>query len=210
MSMTMVRCLLAAFVLLPFAARGEPIKLKLAYYSSDQTRSYNMAIKPFVDAVNADEEGGLTIETYPGGALGKESGQQAQMVQDGVADIAYVVLGTAPSQFRDHAVMELPGLFRDMREATWVNTRLVATGLLQGYDDFFVITSLATEPESIHTRVPVATLNDLRGKRIRANNPPKPRRSPGSACRRSSCPSSRLPKRSAAARSTVPQRRWGH
>ena len=151
MSMTMVRCLLAAFVLLPLAARGEPIKLKLAYYSSDQTRSYNTAIKPFVDAVNADEEGGLTIEAYTGGTLGKDSGVQAQMVQDGVADIAYVVLGTAPSQFRDHAVMELPGLFRDMREATWVNTRLIA-GLLQGYDDFFVITSPATEPESIHTR----------------------------------------------------------
>jgi TRAP-type C4-dicarboxylate transport system substrate-binding protein len=170
MSVTMVRSVLVAFVLLPLAARGEPIKLKLAYYSSDQTRSYNTAIRPFVDAVNADEEGGLTIAAYTGGALGKESGQQAQLVRDGVADIAYVVLGTAPNQFRDHAVMELPGLFRDMREATWVNTRLVAKGLLQGYDDFFVVASLATEPESIHTRVPIATLEDLRGKRIRANN----------------------------------------
>jgi TRAP-type C4-dicarboxylate transport system substrate-binding protein len=82
-----------------------------------------------------------------------------------------VVLGTAASQFRDHEVMELPGLFRDMREATWVNSRLVAAGIMEGYDDFFVIASLATEPEGIHTRVPIASLEDLRGKRIRANNP---------------------------------------
>jgi TRAP-type C4-dicarboxylate transport system substrate-binding protein len=165
------RWLTLAFILLPLAARSEPIRLKLAYYSSDQARSYTMAIKPFIDAVNADEQGGLTIESYPNGALGKDSAQQSRLIQDGTADIAYVVLGTAPSRFRDHAVMELPGLFRDMREATWVNSRLVASGLMLGYEDFFVIASLATEPEGIHTRVPVASLEDLRGKRIRANNP---------------------------------------
>jgi len=75
------------------------------------------------------------------------------------------------NQFRDHAVIELPGLFRDMREATLVNTRLVASGVLEGYDDFFVIGSLASEPQSIHTRVPVASLEDLKRKRIRSNNP---------------------------------------
>jgi TRAP-type C4-dicarboxylate transport system substrate-binding protein len=171
MSLTLARCATIAFVLLPIAALGEPIKLKLAYFSSDQTRSYTMAIKPFVDAVNADEEGGLLIETYPGGALGKDSAQQAHLVRDGLADIAFVVLGTAASQFRDHAVMELPGLFRDMREATSVNTRLVTSGIMEGYDDFFVIASLATEPEGIHARVPIVSLEDLRGRRIRANNP---------------------------------------
>jgi TRAP-type C4-dicarboxylate transport system substrate-binding protein len=171
MSVILARCAAVALILLPFAAHGAPIKLRLAYFSSDQSRSYTMAVKIFVDAVNADEEGGLTIETFPGGVLGKESAQQAQLVRDGVADIAFVVLGTAASQFRDHAVMELPGLFRDMREATAVNTGLVASGIMDGYKDFFVIVSLATEPEGIHTRVPIASLADLKGKRIRANNP---------------------------------------
>jgi TRAP-type C4-dicarboxylate transport system substrate-binding protein len=166
-----LRCATIAFVLLPWAALGAPIKLKLAYFTSDQTRAYTLAIKPFIDAVSADEDGGLLIEPYPGGALGKDPAQQAQMLRNGVADIGYVVLGAEANEFRDHAVMELPGLFRDMPEATWVNTRLLASGILQGYEDFFVIASLATEPEGIHTRVPVASLADLRGKRIRANNP---------------------------------------
>jgi TRAP-type C4-dicarboxylate transport system substrate-binding protein len=166
-----LRCAIMAFVLLPLAALGAPIKLKLAYFTSDQTRAYTLGIKPFIDAVNADEEGGLMIEPYPGGALGKDPAQQAQMLRTGAADIAYMVLGAAANEFRDHAVVELPGLFRDMPEATWVNTRLVASGILQGYDDYFVIASYATEPEGIHTRVPIASLADLRGKRIRANNP---------------------------------------
>jgi TRAP-type C4-dicarboxylate transport system substrate-binding protein len=171
MLVSLLRGATIALLLLPLAALGAPIKLKLAYYSSDQTRSYSMAIKTFVDAVNADQQGGLTIETYTGGMLGKDSAQQAQLIRTGTADLAYVVLGTAASQFPDHEVMELPGLFRDMREATWVNNRILDSGIVRGYDDFFVIASLATEPEGIHTRVPIASLADLRGKGIRANNP---------------------------------------
>ena len=171
MTRAIARCLMIAVVLLPLAAAAEPIKLKLAYFTSDQTKTYNIAIKTFVDAVNADEQGGLIIEPYPGGALGKDAGQQAQLVRDGVADIAYVVLGAVANQFKDHAVMEFPGLFRDMREATWVNSRLIASGDLGGYEDFFVIASFATDPQSIHTRPPIATLDDLKGKRIRSNNP---------------------------------------
>jgi TRAP-type C4-dicarboxylate transport system substrate-binding protein len=168
---TLVRCATIALILLPVAAVGEAIKLKLAYYGSDQTRSYISAIKPFVDAINGDEKGDIIIETYSGGALGMDPGQQVQLVRDGVADIAFFVLGPVADQFKDHAVIELPGLFRDIREATLVNTRLVASGILQGYDDFFVIGAFATEPQSIHTRAPVASLGDLKDKRIRANNP---------------------------------------
>jgi TRAP-type C4-dicarboxylate transport system substrate-binding protein len=168
---TFLRGAAIASILLPIAAFGEPIKLKLAFFTSDQTRTYTIAIKPFVDAVNADEAGGIVIEPYPGGALGKDLGRQAQLVRDGAADIAFVVRDTVADQFKDHAVMELPGLFRDMREATWVNTRLLASGLAQGYEDFFVIGSFASESQTIHTRVPIASLEDLRGKRLRSNNP---------------------------------------
>jgi TRAP-type C4-dicarboxylate transport system substrate-binding protein len=168
----LMRAAAIASILLPIAALGEPIKLKFAYFSSDRSRTYTIAIKPFVEAVNADEQGGgLVIEAFPGGALGKDLSQQAQLVRDGSADIAFVVLGTVADQFKDHAVMELPGLFRDMREATWVNTRLCASGILRGFDDFFVIGSFASEPQTIHARVPVASLEDLRGKRIRSDNP---------------------------------------
>src|SRR6266852_7795192 len=116
---TLLRGATIVSILLPAVALGEPIKLKLAYFSSDQARVYTVAIQPFVEAINADEQGGLIIEPYPGGALGKDPSQQAQLVRDGSADIAFVVLGTVPDQFKDHAVIELPGLFRDMREATW-------------------------------------------------------------------------------------------
>src|ERR1700732_5195518 len=74
----MARLLLLALVLAPPAAAAEPIRLKLAYFTSDQTNIYKFSIKPFVDAVNDDARGGIEIEAYPGGSLGKDVAEHAQ------------------------------------------------------------------------------------------------------------------------------------
>jgi TRAP-type C4-dicarboxylate transport system substrate-binding protein len=58
-----------------------------------------------------------------------------------------------------------------MRESVPVFTRLVAANALQGYDDYTVIGAYVTEPETIHSKIPITSLNDLKGKRIRVNNP---------------------------------------
>ena len=113
----------------------------------------------------------MQIEVSFSGALGKDPAEQLQLVLDGTADLAFVVPGYTPERFRDNTVIELPGQFRNIREATEVYTRLVADNALNGYDDLFVVGAFATEPESIHTNVPVGSLADLKGKRIRANNP---------------------------------------
>lgn len=164
-----------AFLLLlalaPRTASSEPIKLRFAYFSSDRSTTYVAAIKPFVDAVNSDAAGLVEIEVSFSGALGKDPAKQLQVVLDGTADLAFVVPGYTPERFRDNTVIELPGQFRNIREATEVYTRLVADNALRGYDDLFVVGAFATEPESIHTNVPVGSLADLEGKRIRANNP---------------------------------------
>jgi len=159
-----------ALVVLPIAAAAEPIKLKLAFFSSDRTVLYRAGIKPFVDAVNADGKGVVEIDVHFSGALGKDLSQQPQMVLDGVADLAYVIPAMSPERFPDNAVVELPGLYRDVREATLVFSRLVASHALAGYEDFVVVGAYAADPETIHMRSPVTSLKDLDGKRIRTIN----------------------------------------
>jgi TRAP-type C4-dicarboxylate transport system substrate-binding protein len=168
---TLLRSALIAVLLWPFAAGAEPIKLKLAFFSSDRALLYLGGVKPFVDAVNAEGKGLVEIEVSFGGALGKSPEKQPQMVRDGLVDIAYITPGYTGDQFPDNAVIDLPGLFRDQREATLVFTRLIAARALRGYEDFVVITAIAIEPHSIHTRKPIASLADLKGFKIRANNP---------------------------------------
>lgn len=158
-------------LLLPTVALAEPIKLKLAFFSSDRTSTYRFGVKPFVDAVNAEGKGHLEIEVYFSGALGREQDKQPQLLLDGVADLAFVIPGISHSRFRDNAVIELPGLYRDLREATLVYTRLTAAKALEGYDEFVVIGAYGSELESLHTRPSAKTLDDFRGMTIRVNNP---------------------------------------
>src|SRR5215471_8066631 len=168
-SLPQLALLLLAMLSHVTAAIGEPIKLKLAYFSSDRSTTYLACIKPFVEAVNA-EAAGIEIDVSLSGALGKNPTQQLQLVLDGTADIAFIVPGYTPERFSDNLVVELPGMFRNIREATLVYTRLLAGGALRGYEDVVVVGAFATEPETVHARSPVVSLEDLKGKRIRANN----------------------------------------
>jgi TRAP-type C4-dicarboxylate transport system substrate-binding protein len=170
----MIRLLIgAALIGLASSASGvaaEPIQLKLGYFSSDREPPYTAVMKPFADAVNKAAKGILEIQTLPGGVLGRSYGQQAQLVLDGVADMAWVNPSLTPELFSDAAIMQLPGLFRDLEEATMAHTAIMRGASLRGYEKFYAIGSFANYPLMIHTRSQVASLADLRGKRIRANS----------------------------------------
>lgn len=166
----LVRCLWLAMVLLPIQASAEPIKLKLSLVTSDRALVYLGGVKPFVDAVNAEAKGLLEIEVFFSGALGKEAAQQAQMVADGVADLAFIFPGYSPERFPDDTVIELPGLFRDTREASMAFTRMIAAGALKGYQDYYVIGAFTSPLETIHSRRPIASIDDLKGMSIRVSN----------------------------------------
>lgn len=158
-------------VLLPLAAAAEPVRLKLSFFTSDRSITYQAAVKPFVDAINSEGKDLLQIDVFLSGALGGAQRELPQLLLDGRADIAFIVPGQNPERFTDNAVIELPGLFADVREATLTYTKLISTGSLDGYADFFVIGAYATQPETIHSRKSINTLADLRGQKIRVNNP---------------------------------------
>ena len=154
----------------PCVASGEEVTLKLSFITSDRSANYQCYVKPFVDAVNADGAGLVHIKVYFSGAISPAMPEQARLVLAGTADLAYVVPGYSPQQFPDISVLELPGLFRNEREASLVFARLAAVGALKGYRKFFLVGAFVTEGESIHSRKPIATLADLKGQRIRVNN----------------------------------------
>ncbi len=166
-------CAMAAVLalLFPFVACAQPITLKLSFFTSDRTVAYAAAIEPFVDAVNKEGKGVVKIEVYPSGTLGKVQRELPALVLSGGADIAFIIPGQDPERFVDNGVIELPGLFRDVREATLTYTHLVAANALAGYQGFFVIGAFATPPETISSRKPIRALADLKGQTIRVNNP---------------------------------------
>jgi len=161
----------AATVSAPLAATAEPITLKLSFFTSDRSHIYQNSIEPFVTAVNNEGGGLINIQVYFSGAISRNQAEQPKLVADGAADIALIVPGRTPERFPDTEVMELPGLFSDQRQASLVYTRLLELGALKGYSDFFVIGGFVASSESIHSRRPIKSVDDLQGLTIRVNNP---------------------------------------
>ena len=100
------------FVLVPAIAAAEPIKLKLAFYSSDRSILYLAGIKPFVDAVNTAAKDLVHIDVDFSSKLGSADAIP-NVLLDGGADIAFMAPGYTPKVFFDGSVAELPGLFHN-------------------------------------------------------------------------------------------------
>ena len=156
---------LAAFA--PATASGQPVTLKLAFFTSDTEVNYAKAIKLWVDAVNADPAGAVKIEAFPNGALGKALPAQPQMVLDGVADIAFVNPALVPGRFPDDQVFELPGLVGNMKEGVALYQALLKANLLRGYADFYVVGSFMNANAHVFSRKPIKSVNDLKGMKVR-------------------------------------------
>jgi len=169
MNKVLTRLAVLVFALLPVAVSAAPITLKLAFITSEQSATYRDLVKPFVDAVNSAGKGLVEIVVYPEGVLGRGPNQQ-QLVRDGTVDIALISPVDLAEEFPDSSVIQLPGLFRDHREGTLVYNRLIARDALRGYDDFVVLGAYVTEPETIHSRLPIGTIDDLKGQTIRVEN----------------------------------------
>lgn len=165
----MRKTMLAVLLCLPLAAAAEPVKLKFAVFSPDSERLYNTVKKPWVEAVNKAAAGAIQIELYPNGALGRAPQQQAQMVNDGVADIGFIVPPFTPGRFPDSEVLELPGMFHDLAEGTKVYTNLVRNGVIKDYGDYYPIAMWSTPPFSLHSNFPIRSIKDLKGKRVRGS-----------------------------------------
>ena len=162
---------LIASALLAVPAAAEPIKLKLVVLHVRPGERLSCLRQAVRRGGQRRRERIIEIEVYFSGALGKSQAQQPQLVLDGVADIAFVIPGMSPDRFADNDIIELPGLFRDLREATLTYTRLIAANALRGYDEFLVIGAYGSELESIHARAPMTSLASLKGRKIRVNNP---------------------------------------
>ena len=96
-----VACVLGSSITV---ANAQQAVLKFSHFTSDQEVRWVRVLKPYIDAVNADPSGALKIEPFPNGALGRNLGQQPQMVLDGVADIAFTVPSLSSGRFPDDTI----------------------------------------------------------------------------------------------------------
>src|SRR5580700_7816383 len=113
--------------------------LKWAVFTPDSEVTFRTVMKPFAETVQRETNNAVIFDLFPNGALGRNPGQQPQMLIDGVADLAWVIPSYSPGRFPDTEVLELPGMFKDLREGSLVSTALAARNVFRDYGDFYVV-----------------------------------------------------------------------
>ncbi len=143
-------------------------KLKFAIFTPDAELTHQIVMKPWAGRVNKDAAGAIQIDTFPNGALGRNPGLQTKMLQDGIADIAWVIPSYTPGVYADDDAFELPNIIQNSIEGSVAAWRLLQKGMLRGYDQFHMIGLFTSSPYTFHTNYKVTKGEDLKGKKIRA------------------------------------------
>jgi len=145
--------------------------LRAASFLPARSSTVVYGLIPFMERFNKAVGDEVKIQGYYGGSLGRNPKKQADLVKDGVADIAQLVPGYTPGQFPGTSVMELPFLIRSALEGSVTEWRLYKTGLLKGWDVFKVVGLFSTEPNHFHTRRAIKSIADLGGLKVRIAGP---------------------------------------
>ena len=146
-------------------------KLKFNFFPPAAESNYGNVLVPYLEKVAEASQGTVSIESFPGGSLGKNPRLQLKMMADGVFDITWAVAAYTPGRFPDNGVMELPGIYKTGLEASVTLWRMYEEGLLRGFDKIKVLGFGALPPYLIHSSKPVDSVHDLRDMKIRAGGP---------------------------------------
>lgn len=157
----------AGLALAASASAQEKKVLKFAVFTPDAEMTHQVVMKPWAQRVSADSAGTIDVQTFPNGALGRNPGLQTKMLQDGIADIVWVIPSYTPGVYLDDDVFELPNVIQNSTEGSVAAWRLLQKNMLRGYEPYHMIGLFVTAPYTFHAKVKIASAEDLKGKKIR-------------------------------------------
>ena len=157
---------LAVASLCTAAFAEEPVLLRYGDPGPPTASIHSDLIKPWSEKVNKEAGGALDVKVFVGYSL-VNMVNTLDRVADGVADLAFCILGPVSSQFPQTLVATLPFEAQNAHEAGLALQRLYDKGIISdewkkvkpiAFGDFANLT--------YHTIAPVKTLDDLKGMKI--------------------------------------------
>lgn len=129
-------------------------------------------LTPWAKDVTDGSNGALNVQIFAGGSLGRDPAQQLQLVEQGVADIAWVIPGYSPGRFQEGTVAELPFLVPNASAGSAAMWEMYEKGLFKGdYNKLKVLGIFASFPNFVAATRPVEKPSDLQGVNFRAPGP---------------------------------------
>jgi TRAP-type transport system periplasmic protein len=166
------KCILGAAVAVmaatPLAA--EPITIKLNSPAPPWSYVNKEVLTPWAEAVTADSDGTLKVQTFYGGTLGTFANTYDRVV-DQVVDIGFILTAFAAGKIKQQDVAALPFEAENAILASTALWKLYDKGITNKELDAVKPLGLWTFPNAaFHSREPIRTLDDFKGKKLIASN----------------------------------------
>ena len=157
------------FLMAAPAAGADPVTLKFGTFVPPQAFDVVKVWNPLFQRIMKDSGGTVKIDTYAGSTLGRNPTQYPKLILDRVMDIGFSVNTYQPGRFPDDEIINIPFTTRGSMEATVAFNRMIAKGVVRGYDNFIPLGVLCLYQYSIHTTFPVKTPEDMKGVKIQVS-----------------------------------------
>ncbi|EHL96455.1 Tat pathway signal sequence domain protein [Acetobacteraceae bacterium AT-5844] len=160
--------LAAPALLRPSAARAQEVTLRLHHFLPPVANVPRYFLTPWARKVEADSNNRIRVQIFPSMQLGGAPAQLYDQARDGVADLVWTLPGYTPNRFPRLEAFELP-FIANAKAA--VNARaaqeFAETHLAEELREVHPICVWAHDGGLIHANRAVATMEDLRGLKLR-------------------------------------------
>lgn len=150
------------------AALAQEVTLSLHGFLPPQANIPKLIIDPWIKEIEEASGGRIKIVHYPSMQLGGRPPELYDQVVDGIADIAYTVVGYTPGRFPSTEVFELPFFVPDSRAASYALWHMIDERLQNTeFADTQILGAWMHGPGVIHSNRPVKLPSDLNGMKVR-------------------------------------------
>ncbi|WP_418314767.1 TRAP transporter substrate-binding protein [Piscinibacter sakaiensis] len=167
-----LRTLFAAASLLAVAplASAADVTLRFHQFLPPQANVPHLAIEPWAKKVEKDSGGRIKVQLFPSMQLGGKPPELFDQVKDGVADLAWIVMGFTPGRFPKTEAFELPFLVGDAVSGSRAFYEFIEKNAMDEFKDVKLITTHVHGPGLFHSKDPIRKLEDLKGMKIRGGS----------------------------------------
>lgn len=151
-------------------ASAETIELKVSHFLPPN-HTFQKAMVMWGDDLEKQSAGRLKLRIYPAGQLGGGPNRQFDAARNGVVDIAISLHGATPGRYPTTELASLPFAAPSAGNKSTVTSRrlseLAPEYLAKEHEGLRILWMAITPPLMFHSKAPIKTIADFKGKRIR-------------------------------------------